>query len=152
LNLQRQRKKKLIHTILADNEFESTRQDIAAQGIKVNITAKEEHIPQFERQSRVIKEGARAIIQRLPYEVIPHKIRIGLVQYKIFWLNNIPKTGHNRSPRDLIFGLYRRKSKEDNNKKDNSSVEQLIQHDLGNGFRIKRNRNFSFDSQPYEPT
>jgi hypothetical protein len=61
-------------------------------------------------------EGARAIIQTLPYKVIPHKIRIKLVQYITFWLNNIPKTGQNRSPRDLIFGLYRRKSKEDDDK------------------------------------
>jgi hypothetical protein len=37
--------KKPIHTILADNEFESTWQEIEAQGIKVNITAKEEYFP-----------------------------------------------------------------------------------------------------------
>jgi hypothetical protein len=45
LNLQRQRKKNPLHTIIAANEFESTRQEIEAQGIKVNITAKEKHFP-----------------------------------------------------------------------------------------------------------
>ena len=37
--------KKPIHTILAYNEFESTGHEIEAQGIKVNIMAKEEHFP-----------------------------------------------------------------------------------------------------------
>jgi hypothetical protein len=52
----------------------------------------------------VIKERARAIIQTLPYRLIPKKVRIGLIQYVIFWLNNIPKAGQQHSPRDLIFG------------------------------------------------
>jgi len=52
----------------------------------------------------VIKERARAIIQTLPSRLIPKKVRIGLIQYVIFWLNNIPKAGQQHSPRDLIFG------------------------------------------------
>jgi hypothetical protein len=50
------------------------------------------------------------------------------------------------SERDLIFGPYRRKSKEDDDKKDNRSFEQLKQHDHGYGFQIKRTRDFSFGS------
>jgi len=56
------------------------------------------------RQNRVIKERARAIIQTLPYKDIPRKIRIGLIQYVVFWLNCIPKSGQEHSPRDLVFG------------------------------------------------
>ncbi|MFN9981985.1 MAG: hypothetical protein ACK53Y_18815, partial [bacterium] len=40
-----------IHTILADNEFVSLREDIEEFGIEVNITAKEEHVPEVERQN-----------------------------------------------------------------------------------------------------
>jgi hypothetical protein len=57
-----------IHTILADNEFVSLREDIEEFGIEVNITAKEEHVPEVERQNHVIKERARAIIQTLCLE------------------------------------------------------------------------------------
>jgi hypothetical protein len=56
-----------IHTILADDEFKMLREDIEDYGIKANIVAKEEHVPEVERQIRVIKERARAIVQTLPY-------------------------------------------------------------------------------------
>jgi hypothetical protein len=39
----------------------------------------------------VIKERARAVIQTLPYQRMPKKMRIALLQNVIFWLNNIPK-------------------------------------------------------------
>jgi hypothetical protein len=95
---------KPIHTILADNEFEVIRLEMEGCGIRVNLTAKNKHVPEVERQNRVIKERARSIIQTLPYRHVPKKIRIGLIQYATFWLNNIPKTDQQHSPRDLIFG------------------------------------------------
>jgi predicted hydrolase (HD superfamily) len=52
-----------VHTILADNEFEAVREEMEEYGIRVNITAKQENVPEVERQNRVIKEHARAIIQ-----------------------------------------------------------------------------------------
>jgi hypothetical protein len=72
--------------------------------VNVNITAKEEHVPEIERQHRVIKERARAIIQTLPYKSMPKKMRIALIQNIIFWLNNIPKAEQDYSPKDLICG------------------------------------------------
>ncbi len=93
-----------IHTILADNEFAAIQAEMEEDGINVNITAKEEHVPEVERQNRVIKERARAIIQTMPYAGIPRKIRIALIQYVVYWLNNIPKSGQEHSPRDLISG------------------------------------------------
>jgi uncharacterized protein (DUF2164 family) len=51
-----------IHTILADNEFAAIQAEMEEDGINVNTTAKEEHVPEVERQNRVIKERARAII------------------------------------------------------------------------------------------
>ncbi len=52
-----------IHTILGDNEFEAIKEDMLELGVEVNVTAKEEHVPEIERQHRVIKERARAVIQ-----------------------------------------------------------------------------------------
>jgi len=93
-----------IHTILGDNEFEAIMEDMSELGVNVNITAKEEHVPEIERQHRVIKERARAIIQTLPYKSMPKKMRIALIQNIIFWLNNIPKAEQDYSPKDLICG------------------------------------------------
>jgi len=93
-----------IHTILGDNEFEAIEDDMTEMGIEVNITAKEEHVPEIERQHQVIKERARAVIQTLPYRRMPEKMRIALLQNVIFWLNNIPKMGQDHSPRDLVCG------------------------------------------------
>jgi len=93
-----------VHTILGDNEFEAIEDDMTEMGIEVNITAKEEHVPEIERQHQVIKERARAVIQTLPYRRMPEKMRIALLQNVIFWLNNIPKMGQNHLPRDLVCG------------------------------------------------
>jgi hypothetical protein len=82
-----------VHTILGDNEFEAIREDMLELGVEVNVTAKEEHVPEIERRHRVIKERARAVIQTLPYGSMPKKMRIAMIQNVIFWLNNIPKAG-----------------------------------------------------------
>jgi hypothetical protein len=65
---------------------------------------KDEHVPEVERQSRVIKERARGIVQTLPYKTMPKRIRIALIHYVMFWLNNIPKEDQVSSPKDLILG------------------------------------------------
>jgi hypothetical protein len=88
-----------MHTNLGDNEFEAIREDMMELGVEVNVTAKEEHVPEIE-----IKERAWAVIQTLPYKNIPKKMRIALVQNVIFWLNNIPKAGQDYLPKDLICG------------------------------------------------
>jgi hypothetical protein len=93
-----------VHTILADNEFQALRDDIEELGINVHIVTKDEHVPEVERQNRVIKERARATVQTLPYKKLPKKIRVALIQYVIFWLNNIPKEDQVQSPRTLIMG------------------------------------------------
>jgi hypothetical protein len=81
-----------VHTILGDNEFEAIEDDMTEMGIEVNIMAKEEHVPEIERQHQVIKERARAVIQTLPYRRMPKKMRIALLQNVIIWLNNIPRS------------------------------------------------------------
>jgi hypothetical protein len=93
-----------VHTILADNEFQALRDDIEELGVNAHIVTKAEHVPEVERQNRVIKERARAIVQTLPYQKLPKKVRVALIQYVVFLLNNIPKEDQTQSPKDLIVG------------------------------------------------
>jgi hypothetical protein len=93
-----------IHTVLADSEFQSVRDEIEMMGIHVKIVVKDEHVPEVERQSRLFKERARAIIQTMPYQKIPKKMKIALLQYVVFWLNNILKDDQDYSPKELIMG------------------------------------------------
>jgi hypothetical protein len=95
----------IVHTVLADNEFQALQDDVEEFGINVNIAAKDEHVPEVERQNRVIKKRARAIVQTLPYRRIPKKMWIAMIQYVVYWLNNIPKEDQRESPRDIIFGV-----------------------------------------------
>ena len=37
-----------VHTILGDNEFKAIKDDMTEMGIEVNVTAKEEHVPEIE--------------------------------------------------------------------------------------------------------
>jgi hypothetical protein len=91
-------------TKMIDNKFSVLNDQIEEEGTRVDVVAKEEHIPEVERQIRVIKERARAVVQTLPYNHMPKKMIIGLIQYTTYWLNNIAKSGQDNLPRDLILG------------------------------------------------
>jgi hypothetical protein len=83
-----------VHTILADNEFLVLKEELEVEGItQVNVVAKDEHVPEVEHQNRVIKERIRAIVQTLPCAQTPKKMRMSLVQYVVYWVNQIPKEG-----------------------------------------------------------
>jgi hypothetical protein len=97
----------LVHTILADNEFYALKEDLENEGVMVNVVAKEEHVPEVERQNRVIKEQARAIVQTLPYTAIPKRMQIALIYYVVSWLNHFPKEGQIRLPREMILGCQK---------------------------------------------
>jgi len=47
-----------IHTLLADNEFQSLKGEIENDGVQVHVVTKNEHVPEVECQNRVIKERA----------------------------------------------------------------------------------------------
>jgi len=93
-----------IHTIMADNEFQALKEDLEEMGMNVHVVSKNEHAPEVERQNRVIKERTRAVIQTMPNKRIPKKMRIALIQYTVFWLNNIPNDGQMHSPKKIIMG------------------------------------------------
>ena len=61
-----QRGFKVQHALL-DGEFVPLRTDLLNMGIHANFATRNEHVPEIERQHRVIKERARACRSTLPF-------------------------------------------------------------------------------------
>ena len=62
----------MITRIHADNKFKSLENEFKHEmELKFNFTSAKEHIPEAERNNRIIKERVRAAFHRLPYKKIP---------------------------------------------------------------------------------
>jgi hypothetical protein len=77
-----------VETALMDREFECLRP--ALTGLNLNTTAASEHVPDVERQIRVLKERSQAIRSTLPFKAIPVRMIIELVYYAALWLKPPP--------------------------------------------------------------
>ena len=73
--------------ILANNQFESMRVDLADLHAQLNITARDEHVPEIERFNRTIKERVRGNYNILPFDHLPPIIVIEMVYTAMFWRN-----------------------------------------------------------------
>jgi len=96
-----------IKHILGDWQFECIRAHMEQQGINLNITGRDEHIPEIERFIRTVKERTRAIVNTLPFEILPHRLIVEIVYNVMFWLNCFPhKDGIHAtlSPRTIVTG------------------------------------------------
>ena len=60
-----------IDTAFMDGEFLPLCGDLASMDINLNCTFADEHVPEIERQIRVIKEKTRAGHHTLPFDCIP---------------------------------------------------------------------------------
>jgi len=76
-----------IKHILGDRQFECIRSHMERQGIDLNITGRDEHVPEIERLICTVKEGARAIVNTLPFEILPHRLIVKILYNVMFWLN-----------------------------------------------------------------
>jgi len=76
-----------IKHILGDRQFECIRSHMEPQGINLNITSRDEHVPKIERFIRTVKERARAIVNTLPFEILPQRLIIEVMYNVMFWLN-----------------------------------------------------------------
>ncbi len=56
---------------LGDCEFEPLRADLADAGAHLNITSKDEHVPEVARYIRTLKERARAAYNTVPFKKMP---------------------------------------------------------------------------------
>jgi hypothetical protein len=95
--------------ILADEQFESLRADLADLGIASNCVSQDEHMPEIERYIRTVKERTRCNYNMCPFKKLPSRIIIEMVYCSIFWLNMFPPTdgiSTTVSPRTLIAGHH----------------------------------------------
>ena len=79
----------VIYLALMDIEFEKVRDKLAI--IEVNTTAAREHVPETERQIRLIKERVRCTTSDFPFDPIPRLVFIRIVYTCVMWINSIPR-------------------------------------------------------------
>eukprot|EP00804_Cyclotella_cryptica_P027764 CCRYP_009202-RA/>CCRYP_009202-RA protein AED:0.72 eAED:0.12 QI:0/-1/0/1/-1/1/1/0/1137 len=95
-----------VTVILADNQFEPMRGELANLGAIINVVSHDEHVPEIERFNRTIKERVRAAYNVLPFEFVPPVFIIELVYAQVFWRNMFAIKGgisHTQSPSELIL-------------------------------------------------
>ena len=95
--------------IMADGAFKNTymEDNLAKLGIKLNPTARDEHVGDIERRIRTIKERMRATYNTLPFAVIPKIMIIEMAKQATFWLNSFPHPlgiSSTMSPRQIVTG------------------------------------------------
>ena len=78
-----------------------------AQGINLNITGIEQHVPEIERFIWTIKERTRVIENTLPFDILPNRLVVEVIYNAMFWLNFfLHKDGIHAtmSPRMIVTG------------------------------------------------
>ena len=79
------------HTLL-DEQLGSIRKDLNGINVGANVTERDEHIPEVERQIRAIMERAQSAINRLPFTSIPLRMMMELKYGCEPWHNGVPPT------------------------------------------------------------
>ena len=95
----------VVDLALMDMEFEKLRDKLSI--VEVNTTASREHVPEIERQIRLIKERVRCTTSEFPFNPVPRLVLIHAFYTCVMWLNDIPrKSGavQGISPRELVIG------------------------------------------------
>ena len=98
-----------VDILLMDGEFESARTTFAEHGVRLNTTARDEHVGEVERAIRTLKERTRGTYNTLPFNKIPPRIVIEMIYNEVFWLNSFPSNGgvsKTLSPRTIITGQH----------------------------------------------
>ena len=89
--------------ILMDRKFQYLNGHEIDTGL--NITSRDEHVPEVERMIRTIKDRVRAVYNSLPYQHIPLTMIPKMVFTVIFWLSAFPQhdgVSNTLSPRTII--------------------------------------------------
>ena len=92
--------------ILADNQFETMRGELADLHATLHINSRDEHVPEIERYNRTIKERVRGNYTMLPFQHLPPMIVIEMVYNAVFWCNMFTLKGGvstTQSPSELIL-------------------------------------------------
>ena len=82
-----------VTTTLMDGEFVPMITDLLKMGVSLNIASASEHVPEIERQHRVIKERARSCHHYLPFKMIPKLMITEMIYNCVLWINTFPPKG-----------------------------------------------------------
>jgi hypothetical protein len=71
---------------MLDGEFDRDGLNGEVAGLKCNLNAvaREEHVPEIERNIRTIKDRSRSVVTMLLFQRIPARIVIELIHYCVF--------------------------------------------------------------------
>ena len=58
--------------------------------VSVNVVSRDEHLPEIERFTQVIKERCRASIAMLRFEQFPRQLSVSLLKTVVFYINSFP--------------------------------------------------------------
>jgi hypothetical protein len=75
----------IVSTALMHREFVCLNDVIT--GVKINTTTVDEHVPEIDRQIRLVKERVRAIRSTLPFKKLPSRMIVELMNFVV--LNDI---------------------------------------------------------------
>ena len=96
--------------LLIDGEFDTDgiREGVAAEGMTLNPTARDEHVGDIERFIRTIKERMRATHATLPFTHMPPRLVIEMAKQSMFWLHAFPHPdgiSADMSPWEIMTGV-----------------------------------------------
>jgi hypothetical protein len=78
------------NTALMHRKFECLCLELLGHVVNLNTTAVSEHVPDIERQIRMIKERAWVIRSTLPFKIIPGRMIIEILDNIVLWINDFP--------------------------------------------------------------
>ena len=76
-----------------DGEFVTMRTALLKMVVLLNTASDLEHVPEIERQHRVIKERAIACRHSLPFKMVPKIMIIEMIYNCVLWINVFPPKG-----------------------------------------------------------
>ena len=98
-----------VSLVLTDGKFKAIRGVIHDEGkADLNTSAPNEHVPEVERNIRIIKGRVRSTLHGMPYRKIPRKMKAELVLTIVTLLNMVSRKASisdRYSPRELVTGV-----------------------------------------------
>ena len=95
-----------VKVVMADNQFESLRGDIADLGANINVVSRDKHVPKIEWYICTIKEPVCATHNMTPFKFIPPIFIVEMVYANLFWRNMFPIKGgisSTQGPAEIIL-------------------------------------------------
>ena len=94
--------------VLGDRQFAGTQRFLSKFKVTLNLTARDEHVPQIERFHQTIKERCRSAYHNTPFQHLPWGVVLELIRSTLFYLNGFPWAkgiSKNISPLEIVTGM-----------------------------------------------